>query len=351
VALAEAHRDAAVEHLHQRHGVDLAAVDAAHRDRPAAPHGLDRGGQRVQPVDREAVDDGLGHGVGQQPGGRDRLLGDRVAVRLHAHGVDGAVGPTSAGEVEDRRGDVVDLVDVDDLEAPRAGQLEPLGHPVDADDTDTSLLGDARGHLADRPQAEYCEGLTLGDVGVGEGLPRCRDDVRDVEVPLVRDALGHLDRPELRLRHPQVLGLAARHRSVHVGVAEQRRTFAVLGVLRGLALREQAARAHPAVTARDVERHHDAVADLQVARLGADLLDDAHGLVAQHVAGVQVRAEDLVEVQVGPADRGRGDLDDRVGGLLDAGVGDVLDRDLLGALPGQCLHTVLLVVVGRFSAM
>ena len=51
--------------------------------------------------------------------------------------------------------------------------------------------------------------------------------------------------------------------------------------------------------------------------LGADLLDDAHRLVAEDVALVDERAEHLVEVQVRAAQAGRGDADDRVGGLLD----------------------------------
>jgi hypothetical protein len=37
-------------------------------------------------------------------------------------------------------------------------------------------------------------------------------------------------------------------------------------------------------------------------------------------------------VQVGAADRGRRDLDDHVGRILDLGVVDVLDGDLVGLL-------------------
>ena len=42
----------------------------------------------------------------------------------------------------------------------------------------------------------------------------------------------------------------------------------------------------------------DAVADGDVRDLRADLLDDAHRLVAEDVALVHVRAEHLVQVQV-----------------------------------------------------
>ena len=71
-----------------------------------------------------------------------------------------------------------------------------------------------------------------------------------------------------------------------------------------------------------------------------DLLDDAHGLVAEDVARRHERAERLVQMQVRAADVRRRDLDDRVGGLLDDRVRDRLDADLASALPGDCSHVV-----------
>ena len=88
--------------------------------------------------------------------------------------------------------------------------------------------------------------------------------------------------------------------------------------------------------AGDVERDHHAIALGDVGDLGADLLDDAHRLVAEDVALAHERAEDLVEVQVGAADAGRRDADDRVGRVFDARVGDVVDADVgaVGVAPG-----------------
>ena len=60
--------------------------------------------------------------------------------------------------------------------------------------------------------------------------------------------------------------------------------------------------------------------------------------MAEDVAGVHERAEHLVQVQVGSADVGRRDLDDRVGGFLDLRVGDGVDADVALAVPGDCLH-------------
>ncbi len=98
--------------------------------------------------------------------------------------------------------------------------------------------------------------------------------------------------------------------------------------LRGLALRLQAVGAHPAVPAGDVERNHDPVADGDVRYVGADRLDDAHRFVAEDVAIVDERSEELVEVEVRAAQAGRGDPDDRVGRLLDRRIGDGLDPDV-----------------------
>ncbi len=46
----------------------------------------------------------------------------------------------------------------------------------------------------------------------------------------------------------------------------------------------------------------------------------------------------LVEVEVGAADRGRGDSHDRVGRLLDRRVGDGVDAHVVGSMPGDRLH-------------
>src|SRR3712207_8831270 len=99
--------------------------------------------------------------------------------------------------------------------------------------------------------------------------------------------------PYTTLFRSQVLGLAAGHISVELGVAEQRGAEALLAVLRGLALRLQALRAHPAGAAGDVERDDDPVAGLDGGDRGADLAHHAHRLVAHDVALRHERRHDL----------------------------------------------------------
>ena len=74
------------------------------------------------------------------------------------------------------------------------------------------------------------------------------------------------------------------------------------------------------------EGHHDQVAALDCAHIGADVLDDPDRLVAHRPAGLgglQVG----VRPQVAAADAGARDADDRVGRLEDGGIREVLDAD------------------------
>jgi len=189
-------------------------------------------------------------------------------------------------------------------DAVTAGELQPLGDGVDRDDLlRTEILGDAGAHLSDRTQADDRAGAAGPDVGVLHGLPRRGEYVGQEQKPFVGVLMGHLDRPELRLRHPQQLGLRARHRPVQRGVAEQAGALALPGDLRRLALREQASRAHPAVPAGDVERDDHPVPRLDVGDLRADLLHDAHRLVTEDVARLEVHPQHIVKMQIRAADR------------------------------------------------
>jgi hypothetical protein len=60
--------------------------------------------------------------------------------------------------------------------------------------------------------------------------------------------------------------------------------------------------------------------------------------VSENIAGLEVRAQDAVEVQVRATDRGRRDLDDGVARFLDARIRYVRDRDIVIALPRQSFN-------------
>ncbi len=66
--------------------------------------------------------------------------------------------------------------------------------------------------------------------------------------------------------------------------------------------------------------------------------DPAHELVAEDVAGQHAGNDAVVEVEVGAADRRRGDLDDGVARVHDLGIGYGVDADVVLAVPGECAH-------------
>jgi hypothetical protein len=93
-------------------------------------------------------------------------------VCLHADRLDDAVRAPAAGRVEDRGGDVVDLVEVDHLDAVALGHGQALGNLVDRDDpAGAQVAGDPGAHLADRAETGDHHGVAGGDVGVLGRLP------------------------------------------------------------------------------------------------------------------------------------------------------------------------------------
>ena len=147
-----------------------------------------------------------------------------------------------------------------------------------------------------------------------------RKDVGQEQHLFVGHAVVDLERADVGERHARVLGLAAGEAAEHVRVAEDAARRVAPRASRPSTrwgsssrtarsgLRWQAQQC----AAGDREGHDDAVADLQVRHRRPDLDDLAHELVAEDVALLHRRDEAVVEVQIGAADRGRGDLHDRV---------------------------------------
>jgi hypothetical protein len=94
------------------------------------------------------------------------------------------------------------------------------------------------------------------------------------------------------------------------------------------------------MAAGDVEGDDHSVACLDVRDLAADLLDYAHRLVPEDIAGSHEGPENLIEVEVGAAQSGRRDTHDGVGGLLEDGFRDVVYADISPTVPGNCFHFV-----------
>jgi hypothetical protein len=78
------------------------------------------------------------------------------------------------------------------------------------------------------------------------------------------------------------------------------------------------------VATGDLEGHDHPIAGTDLADVATDFEHNADRLVAQDVTTAHEGAHGLVQVEVGSADVGTGDLDDRVVRLLDDRVGDLL---------------------------
>ena len=108
--------------------------------------------------------------------------------------------------------------------------------------------------------------------------------------------------------------------------------------VRPVAQRVEPAFAEEAVTTGQVERHDDAIADLELRMALADLDDLAHRFMAEHVAAFHGRHVAVHEMEVGAADRAGGDPDDDVAIVLDARIIDAVAAYVAFSVPAERFH-------------
>ena len=197
-----------------RQRVGRAAVHARERDRAAAAHQVDRQVERVEPVDAGRL----------ASASRATASGSSAVIRCASlpTGEPCASIPTASITASGPRPPVRPRttsprsspcsLEVEHLDAARAGALEPLGHEVDADHRlDAAVRRDPGGHVADRAEAEHDDACRpSGTSAYSTRLPRRRQHVGEEHEAVVRRPVRHLDRHRVAERHPQVLGLPAR---------------------------------------------------------------------------------------------------------------------------------------------
>jgi hypothetical protein len=94
--------------------------------------------------------------------------GGRRTVRLHAHCVNHRVRTATVSQLAYHLGKIIFMLpEIDHLDAPGEGSLQPRVHQVHRDDrVDPPLLGDPAGHVADRSEAQNEQRATVGHTGV-----------------------------------------------------------------------------------------------------------------------------------------------------------------------------------------
>ncbi len=199
-----------------------------------------------------------------------------------------------------------------------------IGVPAHRDDAlGAQLLRGEDAEQPDRAVAHDRDGLSGAGFGGDGGEPARAEHVGGGQQRRDEIGLGHSGRGHegaVGERDAGVLGLCADRAHEHPVHA--------VGLVAG-----------PADLARVVggpERADDEVADLHAGHVGADSGDDA-GVLVPH-RGVVDGLGAAVGPEVGPADAGGGELDDRVGGLDDHRIIAILDADVAGGVHGHCAH-------------
>src|SRR5690606_34842108 len=320
---------------------DIAAVVAvAHVDAEVLVHRLADG--KLTRLLRIYADDakraGLGQGIDSPLqsllGSITRLpfvafgLARRVtvgrALRIDAHGIDGAVHADAIGQPA-QGFDRIFTIEIDHLGTLAPGHVEAVVEVIDGKYArGTQQLGAGDGELTDRAGAEDGHGVAAADFGQLRAEIPGGEDIGEQDGLVVVDFAGQLHQADIGEGNTRHLGLQAVEGTgdfraavkggaglLAVGVG-----LVALGIVAGAAV--------AAVAAGDGGGHHHAITDVQVAHIAAQRLDDTHGLVTEDGALAHAADGAPHEMQVGAADGRCGNANDRIGTRLYLGFRHIL---------------------------
>src|SRR5690606_23109173 len=106
----------------------------------------------------------------------------------------------------------------------------------------------------------------------------------------------------------------------------------------GVAARIQLFLTEIAGAATNRERHDNAVALLKFRDGRADFFDDAHRLMTENIPLLHRRIEAVEQMEVRPANRRRGNPDNRIAGVFDFRFGDVVAANIADTVPYERFH-------------
>jgi hypothetical protein len=96
--------------------------------------------------------------------------------------------------------------------------------------------------------------------------------------------------------------------------------------------------AEVAIATRDSKRYYNPITIFQVLYSRADLHYFAHGLVAQYVATLHRRHKAVEEMEIRTADPARRDLNDRISGLFNLWIWDIIHSYVTFSVPTKSFH-------------
>ncbi len=280
-------------------------------------------------------------------------------VRLAANRVDTAIRTAALRHRGQLLRDIL-FVEVDRLRsASRRRHREPLGHAVYCDHAAGAEHPAALDtHLRDGAASPHRDGIAGLDIRIFRSHPSGGEDVREKEHFLIRQVRLDLDRPDIGVRDAQIFRLPPGVAAEQMRIAKESRRCVAHQLtrfrrvrIRHVAAGEELLRAEEALAAGDDERYDDAVTLLEFRHHAADLDDDSHRLMAEHVAFLHLHHVTVVKMQIRPADRGGGDFDDRVRRFLNHRIGNRINADVRFAVPAECSHFRLRAPLSRRGRM
>ncbi len=206
-------------------------------------------------------------------------------------------------------------------------------HPASA-----QQLGAGNGELAHRAAPEHRHGVAAAHLGHLGAEVAGGEDVREQNRLIVADLRWQFDQPDVGERDTGLLSLQTMEWSGGLRTAIERGAGLLAVRVGAIALGEVAGPAVGTVATGDGGWDDDPIADLQVAHIGAQGLDDADTFVAENGARLHAAHGAPHEVQVGAADRRCGDAHNGIGGRQDAWFRHVFETDIANGVVDNSFH-------------
>jgi hypothetical protein len=214
--------------------------------------------------------------------------------------------------------------------AEARSEIQPFGDGVHGiDRVRAELPGCDDGHEPDRSAAQDRANPPRPGFGEAGGVVSGGQDVAQEERRFVRDFGWERRESRVGKRDPHQLRLAPVEPRAILDPPEQLTSHAAGG---------QPQPAEAAVATARGKGRHDTIPQPEPPERGPRLDDLAHELVAHDGALVEAGLPPMPDVEIGSADGGHPDADDRIGGREQDRIGDAVASQIVNAVKGEGVH-------------